>query len=50
MPMEEKVFVVTNGNLKGGDYMSEQISIFDFTRKSFQIDKKIRLIELFAGY
>lgn len=30
--------------------MNEQMSIFDFTRKSFQIDKKIRLIELFAGY
>ena len=28
----------------------EQISIFDFTREAFSIDKPIRLIELFAGY
>ena len=26
----------------------EQLSIFDFTRSQFKIDKKIRLIELFA--
>lgn len=30
--------------------MNEQISIFDFTRSPFSIDKTIRLIELFAGY
>lgn len=30
--------------------MTEQISMFDFIRKPFQIDKKIRLTELFAGY
>lgn len=30
--------------------MTDQISIFDFTRKPFRMNKKIRLIELFAGY
>lgn len=30
--------------------MAEQLSLFDFTRQSFKIDKPIRLIELFAGY
>lgn len=30
--------------------MGEQLSIFDFTRKPFQIDKPIRLLEVFAGY
>ena len=33
---------------KGGDYMNEQLSIFDFTRQTFSINKPIRLIELFA--
>lgn len=30
--------------------MAEQLSLFDFTRQNFKIDKPIRLIELFAGY
>ena len=29
--------------------MLDQISIFDFTHERFEIDKPIRLIELFAG-
>lgn len=29
--------------------MYEQLDIFDLTRPAFQIDKPIRLIELFAG-
>lgn len=30
--------------------MNGQMSIFDYTRQPFSIDKPIRLIELFAGY
>jgi len=30
--------------------MSEQMNLFDITRQEYQIDKPIRLIELFAGY
>ena len=30
--------------------MAEQLSLFDFTRQNFKIDKPIRLIEIFAGY
>lgn len=30
--------------------MNEQITLFDMTRKPYQINKPIRLIELFAGY
>ena len=30
--------------------MAEQMSLFDFTRPLYRIDKPIRLIELFAGY
>lgn len=36
--------------MRGGGLVNEQISIFDFTRDAFSINKKIRLIELFAGY
>ena len=28
----------------------EQMTLWDMTRKPFKIDKRIRLIELFAGY
>ena len=28
----------------------EQLSIFDFTREPFRIDKPVRMVELFAGY
>lgn len=28
----------------------EQMTLWDITRKPFKIDKRIRLIELFAGY
>ena len=30
--------------------MSEQLNLFDITRQEYQIEKPIRLIELFAGY
>lgn len=30
--------------------MAEQVSMWDFIRQPFKIDKPIRLIELFAGY
>lgn len=30
--------------------MGEQLSLFDFTRQPFKIDKPIRLISLFSGY
>lgn len=30
--------------------MAEQITIFDFLRRDFSVNNKIRLIELFAGY
>ncbi len=30
--------------------MDEQLTLFDFTRQSFKVDKPIRLIEVFAGY
>ena len=30
--------------------MNEQLTLFDYTRQTFKIDKPIRLIELFAGY
>lgn len=29
--------------------MAEQFSLFDYTRKEYEIKKPIRLIELFAG-
>lgn len=29
--------------------MAEQFTLWDFTRPKFEITKKIRLIELFAG-
>lgn len=29
--------------------MYEQLNLFDYTMETFKIDKKIRLIELFAG-
>lgn len=30
--------------------MESQMSIFDYTRQPFKIDKPIRMVELFAGY
>ena len=30
--------------------MAEQISLFDFIKRPFEVKNKIRLIELFAGY
>ena len=36
--------------IKKGAIMGEQMTMFDYMRKPISITKKIRLIELFAGY